>query len=144
MSTADGLVVDSAAGVGNTVAGERGGVCRMSEVPNCAGCGRPLQRGRDICIYCGRALSERERAETDAALDDESVRRQVEEADAVLEVQTPSFFGRRGRLIAKILLVLLALLALLFISWVSRWQPAIVALAAIFFALPIWQALRKL
>ena len=116
----------------------------MSEAPNCAGCGRPLQRDRDTCIYCGRALSESERAETDAALDEESVRRRLEEADAVLEVQAPSFFGRRGRLIAKILLVVLALLALLFVSWVSGWQPAIVALAAIFFALPIWQALRKL
>lgn len=116
----------------------------MEETPRCPACGRPLQRRRVSCIYCGRALNPDEREALERALDDAAVQRRLQQVDAVLEGGTPKQFTDRGRLIARIVVIALSLAGMVFISWISNWDMIVSAVAVAFFALPIWQIMTKL
>lgn len=116
----------------------------MVDALNCSQCGRPLQRGRSSCIYCGREFTEEELKIFNESQNEEAVRRRLAEADAVLEASPSAMLGSKGRVAAKIIIIALSLAAFLFISWISGWEPALMGLSAILFALPIWQVLRKL
>lgn len=116
----------------------------MDESPRCPACGRPLQRRRELCIYCGRPLEAAEKEALERALDDATVDRRLRQADALLGGDTPRQFTDRGRWIAKAVVTLLSLAGMTFISWISGWDMIVSAVAAAFFALPIWQIMTKL
>ena len=59
----------------------------MIDAPDCPECGRPLQRGRQNCIYCGYRLNEKEQKELESLLNDEAVREQTAVADAILAAE---------------------------------------------------------
>ncbi len=116
----------------------------MVESPPCPECGRPLQRSRDSCIYCGYKLNEVDQEQLSEALTDDAVREQVELADAMLKMAPPATMSDRARLIAKIVVVLLSVAGIVFLSWVSNWNPFIIVASIALFVLPIWQVMRRL
>lgn len=77
-------------------------------------------------------------------LDKETVEKQLHQADIILNANTPKTVSTRGKTIAKIVITFLSLAGLLLISWMAEWNAFIIALAAFFFALPIWQVFRRL
>ena len=111
--------------------------------PPCPGCGRPLQRDRETCIYCGRALTEEDLEKVREALDDETVERQVQYVEAMLQSAGSASSGRAGKIVGRILVVVLSLLAALLISWIGQWNPLITVVAVMFFALPVWMVFRR-
>lgn len=115
-----------------------------AEVPTCSDCGRPLQRGRDRCMYCGRPLEKAEIEALEAAVSDELVARKLKEAEVMLGAAEPPAMSTRGKTIARVIVTVLAVAATVFISWASEWNPVFIALAALFFALPVWHVFKKL
>ena len=94
---------------------------------SCPECGRPLQRNRDICIYCGYRLNENELEEVAKVLNSEAVREaEKAAADALLNLEPSSTVGATGRLVAKISVITLSVAAVIFLSWVSEWNPVII------------------
>ena len=116
----------------------------VAPTPECPECGRPLQKDREVCIYCGRKLTAEDLKRVSDVLDEETVRKQVEQAEAILKVSGGAMMSRRGKLMAKIAVITLSALAVLFISWVSEWNPLVIGLAVAFFSLPVWHVLRRL
>lgn len=116
----------------------------MSETPVCPQCKRPLQRERDICIYCGKKLSKKEREKVSKVLDVETVEKQLQQVDMMLDANMPKTISNRGKTIAKIVITLLSLAGMLLISWMAEWNVFIIVLAVLFFAIPVWQAFRRL
>ncbi|HUX08202.1 MAG TPA: hypothetical protein VMX35_12905 [Acidobacteriota bacterium] len=116
----------------------------MVESTPCPECGRPLQRGRDNCIYCGYKLNEEDLEQLSEVLTDEAVQEQVELADAMLKIAAPAMMSDRARIVAKIIVVLLSVAGIIFLSWVSNWNPFIIVASIALFMLPIWQVMRRL
>lgn len=112
--------------------------------PLCPDCGRPLQKDRDTCMYCGRVLTKEDLEKIQASLDEEMVRSRVEQVEAVLKISSGKRMGWLGRFIAKAVVCTLALLAVLLISWVAEWNPIFITTAAIFFAIPVIMILQRL
>ena len=113
-------------------------------VPTCSGCSRPLQRGRDRCMYCGRPLEKSEIEALEAAVSDELVAKKLKEAEVMLGAAESPAMGANVKLIARVIVTILAIAATVFISWLSEWNPVFIVLAALFFALPVWHVFRKL
>ena len=116
----------------------------MIEAPTCPECGRPLQRGRMSCIYCGYRLNESEQKELEAVLNDEAVHEQTAVADAILAAEPVRVMSPWARLVAKIIIIVLALAGAGFLSWVSGWNPMIIIAALALFAWPVWIVLSRL
>jgi hypothetical protein len=116
----------------------------MVESPPCPQCGRPLQRRREKCIYCGYRLNQEDLAQVERVLTDEAVQEQEELAEAMLSMAPSLVMGSRAKLIAKIIVVILSIAGIVFLSWVSEWNPFIIVAAAALFLLPIWQVMRRL
>lgn len=116
----------------------------MAEIPTCPQCKRPLQREREICIYCGRKLSKKDKDKVSRVLDKKTVEQQLQQADMVLNANMPKTISTRGKTIAKIVISVLSLAGMLLISWMSEWNTFIIVLAVLFFALPVWQVFRRL
>jgi hypothetical protein len=116
----------------------------MVESPQCPQCGRPLQRRREICIYCGYRLNQEDLLKVERVLTDEAVQEQEELAEAMLSMAPSVVLSSRARLIAKVVVVVLSVAGIFFLSWLSEWNPFIIVAAAALFLLPIWQVMRRL
>ena len=113
-------------------------------VPTCSGCNRPLQRGRDSCMYCGRPLEKSEIEALESAVDDDLVAKKLKEAEVMLGASEPPAISASAKLGMRVIVVVLAVAATVFISWLSEWNPVFIVLAALFFAIPVWHVFRKL
>jgi hypothetical protein len=116
----------------------------MVQSPPCPNCGRPLQRQRETCIYCGYKLSDQERKQVAEVLTEDAVREQTEMAEAMLNMTPGPLIGSRARRIAKVVIVLLSISGIVFLSWLSAWNPLVIVAATALFILPIWQVVRRL
>ena len=116
----------------------------MIDAPDCPECGRPLQRGRQNCIYCGYRLNEKEQRELESLLNDEAVREQTAVADAILAAEPVRVMSPWARIVAKIVIVLLALGGAAFLSWASGWNPIVIIAALALFSWPVWIVLKRL
>jgi hypothetical protein len=121
----------------------RGKAGVIGPAPLCAGCGRPLQRSLDRCVYCGRRLTKKDRERIAEALDDETVRRQVESADAVLMMGVEGRLSGIAKVAARATIIALSLAAVVLFSWVSEWNPWVIGLSLAFFSLPVWRIWRR-
>lgn len=116
----------------------------MDQTLNCPNCSRPLQRNRDACIYCGYRLSEQEINKLYEMIDEETVKKRLQEAEAMLEGTLPKPLSGKGKLIAKAVVTTLSIAMMVFISWIAEWNPVFIGLSVVFFAIPIWHVFRKL
>jgi ribosomal protein L37E len=116
----------------------------LPDTPLCPRCGRPLQRKRDSCLYCGYALGEHEREEVERALNDEVVAQRLRQAEALMEGTAMTPVSTRGKTIVRWSVTVLSVLFFLGLSWIGQWHPAIIVFAGLFFAFPVWHVFKKL
>lgn len=118
----------------------------MSELkaPLCPECGRPLQRDRDKCMYCGYVLNEGERETVAKLLNDEAVRQELNRVQAVLDASMPAGETKVTQSMwFKIVVTVLSVLIMVAFAWVSDWNPVVSALSVLFFSIPIWRVFRR-
>lgn len=111
--------------------------------PLCAGCGRPLQRSLESCVYCGRPLTEEDRKRIAETLGEETVRRQIELADALLKTGVEGKVSGVAKIAARAAIIILSLAAVALFSWISEWNPWIIGLSLVFFSLPVWRMWQR-
>ena len=89
-------------------------------------------------------LSKKDKERVAKVLDDETVEKQLQQVDVMLNANMPKTISTRGKTIAKVVISVLSLAGMLLISWMSEWNVLIIVLAVLFFALPVWQVFRRL
>ena len=94
----------------------------MEDTPICPNCGRPLQRKRNICIYCGEQLSEEKIQQVEELLDEETVKSRLKKAEAILDAQTPQSDPGKTKLIFRIIVAVIAAGLVVLFSWAMNWN----------------------
>ena len=94
----------------------------MEDTPVCPNCGRPLQRKKTTCIYCGQQLSEGKIKEVENLLDEETVKSRLKKAEAMLDAQTPQKDPGKAKLIFRICISLGAAGLVVLFSWAMNWN----------------------